>query len=273
MKRVGDVDVFHVIFTRFNVKSGGKERQLREQREWLKGRYELFDRYCFPAVKGQSDTNFQWLVFFDVNTPDEYKKRNEEYKLTFPNFNPVYVSEWNSDVIRTAIFALTPEGTEWLISTRLDNDDGIHEDFIRELKACEFEEAAYFNYPNGLTFSNGKGYKHFDDSNAFLSYIESITDVEGVWKYPHPEVIKRFPVTQLKLDNAWLQVIHGGNVSNKVRGDLADFKIWRSAYPFMSTDDVAKLNPVIRFIDSTVLSNFRNGRDYLIRAVKGLISR
>ncbi|MAE91105.1 MAG: hypothetical protein CMI67_16225 [Pelagibaca sp.] len=273
MKHVGDIDVFHIIFTRFNVKSGGKERQLREQREWLKGRYELFDRYCFPAVKGQSDSNFQWLVFFDIDTPDEYKELNDSYKEEFPNFNPVYVSEWNSDVIKSAIFALVPENTEWLMSTRLDNDDGIHEHFVKGLKECEFEDSTYFNYPHGLTFSNGKGYKHYDDSNAFLSYIEPIADIDGVWKYPHPEVIKKFPIVQLDLKNAWLQVVHGGNVSNKVRGDLVDFEIWRSAYPFMNNDDITELNTVIRFVDVIVLSKIRSSRDYLIHALKRLISR
>lgn len=273
MKCVGDVDVFHIIFTRFNVKSGGKERQLREQREWLKGRYELFDRYCFPAVKGQSDSNFEWLVFFDIDTPDEYKKRNDDYKTEFPKFNPIYVSDWSSEVIISAILERAPQGIEWLVSTRLDNDDGIHEHFIQELKSREFKGSTYFNYRNGLTFSNGKGYKHVDDSNAFLSYIEPISGVEGVWKYPHPEVIKKFPVVQLDLANAWLQVVHGGNVSNKVRGELVDFNVWCSAYPYLNNDDVTELNPVARFLDGIILSKIRSGRDYLIRSLKGLISR
>ncbi|MAE90716.1 MAG: hypothetical protein CMI67_14185 [Pelagibaca sp.] len=273
MKKLSDSDVSHIIFTRFNVRSGGKERSIRDQSGWLKGRYELFDIYCFPSIVAQTDKNFKWLVFFDEETPEEYKKKNEAYQSILPQFTPVYVGEWTTETVNSAINAAISPGSHWLLTTRLDNDDGLNSEFVKTLKDANFTGATYFNFPDGLTFSDGDGYAHQDLSNAFLSYVEPVDNFEGVWKYPHPEVIKKFDVKQLALPYAWLQVIHGGNVSNKVRGKVERPESWQAAYSNLTRLTVNKLSIGRSLLDFVFHSNYRRLRDRSIWAIKLVLRR
>lgn len=265
--------VCHIIFTRFNVRSGGKEKSLRDREGWLKERYELFDIYCFPSIAAQSEKGFTWIVFFDDQTPENFIKLNEAYQKELPNFHPVYVSEWNTETVRGKLLEIIPKETEWLLTTRLDNDDGLHKDFVKTLLTAEFTDKTYFNFPDGLTYSEGNGYKHRDESNAFLSYVEPVADFEGVWKHAHPDVIKKFHVEQLALPYAWLQVIHGGNVSNKVRGTVEDPAKWSLYYdslPRLKLNDFGGLGQVA---DRWVFSPLRTFRDFLIHSLKKLAGR
>jgi hypothetical protein len=72
----------HVITTRFNVPTSvwtvtrGGAKPLSE--EWLKDRFEIFQKYCLPSFKNQSNKNFIWLVFFDANTPKKYMHEIEK---------------------------------------------------------------------------------------------------------------------------------------------------------------------------------------------------
>ena len=273
MKNLSDDDVFHVIFTRFNVRSGGKEKVLRDKADWLRSRYELFDRYCFPSIMTQSDTQFLWLVFFDDGTPEEYKEINRLYKERLPQFTPVYVGEWNTEAVVRIFNSFIPSDAEWLLTTRLDNDDGLNREFIKTLREASFSASTYFNFPDGLTFANGNGYVHRDESNAFLSYVEPVNNFQGVWKHPHPEVAKNFKVQQLSLPYAWLQVIHGGNVSNKVRGKVVPPELWVPGFSELTDLKVVSVGPVRRFVDRHILSNIRSMRDSGIKVVKKLIGR
>ena len=95
----------HYLLTRFNVIHKGLSQYAREQRgtvvqtaEWLKRRFELFDKYCFPSVKQQSTRNFKLLVFFNAETPENYLKKIEEYALQCPMFHPFFVKDETDEV-------------------------------------------------------------------------------------------------------------------------------------------------------------------------------
>ena len=47
-------DFVHVILTRFNLATPGRESALRNQPGWLAGRFELFERYCLPTLAAQT---------------------------------------------------------------------------------------------------------------------------------------------------------------------------------------------------------------------------
>ena len=65
----------HFILTRFNVlmktapaAAAGAPRKGLDP-EWLKRRFDLFERVCLPSVDRQTEGAFQWLVFLDWATP------------------------------------------------------------------------------------------------------------------------------------------------------------------------------------------------------------
>ena len=87
----------HFITTTFNVPAENwnktRDGKTALSEEWFLDRIELFDKYCLPSFKNQSEKNFEWLVFFDKKTPDFYKQRIKEIENEFTIFKPFFVSD------------------------------------------------------------------------------------------------------------------------------------------------------------------------------------
>lgn len=265
--------VLHVFLTRFNVVTGGREQRLRQRDGWLAGRFELFDQFCFPSMRAQTRQDFVWLVFFDHETPDEFKQRIAEC-AAWSNFQPVWVDQWNHSVVEHAINARIRPHHEWLLTSRLDNDDGIHTRFVETLR----ENAApgrigFYNFSNGLIYRNGCIYEHVDLSNAFASFLEPVKDYRTAWQIQHHELHKAGQVYQLPLPHAWFQVVHGGNVSNRVKGRRIPHAYWAAAYPQFAGLNRASESAAAFAFDRFVGRPYRVCRENLIRLVKPLIRR
>ena len=57
----------HYILTRFNLcgRNRDKSKQSTLTKEWLHHRIKLFETYCLPSIKQQTNQNFKWLILFD----------------------------------------------------------------------------------------------------------------------------------------------------------------------------------------------------------------
>jgi hypothetical protein len=42
---------------------------------WTKHRFEIFEKYCLPWINNQTNNNFKWLFYFDINTKTPFKKK------------------------------------------------------------------------------------------------------------------------------------------------------------------------------------------------------
>lgn len=218
----------HYILTRFNLRATdwtvtkNKEKVLTE--EWLKERFDLFENFCFSSVKNQSNQNFKWLVFFDVNTPESYKIKVEEFRKSYENFYPFFIDgmpNFLPEIIKN-IKLLDTE--KYIITSRLDNDDSIHEDYVEAIQS-------YFDKQNHLAIDLIDGYtlqigekirlgfqKHL--YNPFISLIEKKEDDfktvwfrsrHGSWKYEKN-------IIRVKDKRLWLGIIHSKNKVNKFEG-------------------------------------------------------
>lgn len=125
----------HYILTRFNLRADdwtvtkNNEKVLTE--EWLEERFDLFENYCFTSVKNQTNQNFKWLVFFDINTPEVYKQKVENYRKTYQNFLPFFINGMNDFLPEIVKNINKLDSKEYIITSRLDNDDCIHENYTR----------------------------------------------------------------------------------------------------------------------------------------------
>ena len=83
----------HYILTRFNLRLWTKDKNRNNTRteEWLKNRFELFERFCLPSIMNQTSQSFKWIVLFDINTPEKYKERIKSYEKACQHFFPCYV--------------------------------------------------------------------------------------------------------------------------------------------------------------------------------------
>jgi hypothetical protein len=213
----------HVIITRFNVLF----RELAHKRvegkgldaSWLAERFDLFERYCLPSVLAQTSQDFIWLIYFNAATPPEFVERARRACAGRDNIRLMFCDVYDHALLERDLRAeLTPE-PEWLLTTRLDNDDGLRCDFIKRVhENLRFSGAEALNFTNGIIYAAGKTYLHRDESNAFLSLLEPFEGFKTVLFVRHPDMARLAPVRQIAGEPAWLQVIHDSNIRNRVRG-------------------------------------------------------
>ena len=211
MKRIFE----HVLLTRFNVR--WESRPLPDD-EWLAHRFNLFNRFCYPSVRAQSNQNFRWLVLFDINTAAEFRKKVQDYSA-WSNFVPMYLEEFDLERVREKILELS-DGADYLITTRLDNDDALSRDYV-EIVQDNFtgQTFEFLNLRHGFVWHQNSIYSLQLRSNPFISLVEKIQGpITTVWCGRHPELSRFGPIRQIESPPAWLQVIHERNLSNDVKG-------------------------------------------------------
>jgi len=210
----------HFITTPFCVRrpfKGQVKPQLPSQ-EWLDHRLKLFENFCLPSVVAQSDQNFEWLIYFDEQISVEYLDRVRSLIAEYKNFSVKLCAIWDSEVIAKDIVESLSNDTRWVITSRLDNDDGLHKDFVANLHDSVEEREEFLNFPFGIILYSDKCYLYRHLSNAFLSFVAPVEKLRTVWCTAHEQASSISPVRQLTDVPAFLQVVHGKNVSNKPRG-------------------------------------------------------
>lgn len=231
----------HYLLTRFNVVHNGLSQYAREQRgtivqtdEWLKRRFELFDMYCFPSVNQQSVRNFKWLVFFNEETPLNYKKRIDDYANRCPMFHPIYVAPESDETQYAKQFILRDSSNDYIVTTRIDNDDMIHRDYIKFIQNSI--PSLQKNCPGGIFLCYRWGYqyntrrkvllKFADNYNHFESRIERPDALQTIWvkddrhdlisQYGNIKIISPDDVDNNSYPGMWIEVVHECNVVNNI---------------------------------------------------------
>ena len=166
---------WHVILTRFNVRwdEALDGPSIGTDPAWLENRFKLFERYCLPSVLGQSRSDFSWLLFFDHQTPEPYAQRARALADLHPNIHPIFCRSLPNDFVSESIVKTIPTEPEWLLTTRLDNDDGLHEDFVARVQDAQtLERSEVLNCPVGIILHGDRAYRLRHTSNAFISLSE-----------------------------------------------------------------------------------------------------
>jgi hypothetical protein len=213
----------HVMITRFNVlyrdlahtPAAGKGLDA----SWLAERFDLFERYCLPSVLAQTSQDFIWLIYFNEATAPAFVERARRACAGRDNIRLMFCDAYDHALVERDLRAELIPKPEWLLTTRLDNDDGLRRDFMKRVHDnLRFSHREALNFPNGIIYAGGKTYLHRDESNAFLSLIEPFEDFKTVLFVMHPDMVQLAPVRQIEGDPAWLQVVHDNNIRNRVRG-------------------------------------------------------
>jgi len=107
---------------------------------WMENRFELFERFCVPSVRNQSVKDFTWLVVFDAKTPQRYLDRADRIGRDCHLVSLRAERGHRRTLRRYAAQTLKPD-TEYLITSRIDNDDAVHGDFMKTVQDYLREEA------------------------------------------------------------------------------------------------------------------------------------
>jgi hypothetical protein len=214
----------HFLLTRFNVRVNYDLAKTGVNPVWLSHRFKLFEQFCYPSVRAQTNLDFQWLVYFDSETPSAFKERIAQY-AEWKNFLPIYIDTAFTDQInREKVSSLIHEKTEYLITTRMDNDDAVCESFIQEIQdGFEEKEFEFISFVNGFILNAGKLYSFKYVNNPFTSLVERIRststgEIKTILCGEHSQLSALGNIKQIETDSTWLQVVHGKNVSNRIRG-------------------------------------------------------
>lgn len=252
--------VDHVIVTRFNLPSEGSERLIRAQEGWLRDRVALFERYTVPSVRAQTVTDFRWIVYLDPESPPWLLHRLQpllDEGLFTPLFREAVTWQDLADDARN----VTGAHRAILITTNLDNDDALATDFVERLQDAARpgrREALFLIH--GVIRSEDRAYIRRDRMNAFCSVAEPWKGALTAWRDWHILVDKHMEVRNLGGPPGWLQVIHGRNVSNRVRGRLVSPDRYASQFAGL-LDDLPSLHGGEILADRLLFNPYRETRE------------
>ena len=248
--------VQHFVLTRFNVASERHARVTDKQNrpvltdEWMAKRFDLFEKYCLPSMMGQTSQEFIWLVYFDAATDAKYKQRINELFAGRANFLVRYRAKdahtSSLEQVQGDIRALLPEDAEWLLTTRLDNDDALHRTALARLQ----QEVVQRNARDSATFARlgrdidgiALNMRHGcclqvepfyalthrrHGANPFISMLENVNQgkLKSVWAMQHGafEGAARYPVWQINDRRYWVQIVHNTNLLNDMVSRPSNF--------------------------------------------------
>ena len=215
----------HFLITRFNLRNprwtSSRSQHPALSEAWLRDRFNLFEQYCLPSVAAQTEPGFTWLVYFDTQTPEQWRPRIEAYRGDCPQFQAVFVdgmAAFLADVQARIGAAASP----YLISSRLDNDDCISNDFIASVQA-QFVATDFL----ALDFIDGymleiapvrRLGRTVNAYNPFVSLIERNHEPLGIWHKDHAQWKREPRLRRIRDQRIWLTIIHRENKTNEFRG-------------------------------------------------------
>lgn len=220
----------HVLLTRFNLPSPGAESLIRAKDGWLRGRLQLFESYCLPSVRRQTNQNFHWIIYFDPESPSWLRDR-----INVLNRDAVFTAIYRAEVSNAELLhdleAVCGARSNELITTNLDNDDGLAADFVARVQDAGSNDGRTAIYlVSGLIRCGARLYLRTDRTNAFCSVREKWDAARTCWTDWHNLLGRSMNVMEVNGGPAWLQLVHDSNVSNRVRGRRVSAAPYRDAF-------------------------------------------
>lgn len=221
----------HILITRFNLPNKGwqqdKNNKPVQNQDWLEYRIQLFETYCLPSIIHQTCKDFVWHVYFDTNSPKLLLEKISHWQSICENFVPLYSEDYDACLgyeMSEHIMTKLPEECNFIITTRIDNDDAFHKDAIQSIQErfipqdntiIDIEQGYCYNAENGAIT------KHRFISNQFISYIEQRKKIFGtVYREGHPAWKEKAQFVSIKNKRLWLQVVHEKNIVNAMKGKI-----------------------------------------------------
>lgn len=233
MKKAPLSGELYVIITRFNINikyAAATTKLLSEinpavDEDYLRHRFDLFERYTVPSIKAQAMQDFIWVVLFHQDTPQKYKDKIAALQQSYPTFHPLYIAH-TENYIETTNQYLLSFGAARYIMARIDNDDAFHCSFMQEVQALAHADASpeyLILFVNGLQYYQKRGFatKYHFPMNHFSALVTS-NDGDGTLKnllfYNHTVVDQLFLTKKIQNKQPlWLEVVHESNVSNRMQ--------------------------------------------------------
>ena len=241
------MDFNHFLITRFNLRlprnMNLKDRSGNDVRgkEWLDHRTNLFIKYCLPSVLNQTNKKFSWLIYFDSATSNEVLSVFRDIETQYKNLIRIILADDYDSFLKSYcndVLDMSDRDCKYIITTRLDNDDIIHKDFVSAIQN-KFRKQNFIavNFLKILMLNPEKTNKlHIDYifSNHFISVIEArrSSGIAGCYSRGDRYWNIRNEIIQITDRPYCIEIISGRNLLNRFRGfpvfkktDLSGFSL------------------------------------------------
>jgi len=211
----------HYILTRFNTGLYGPNPWTRtDPRVWMDHRMRLFTTITLPSMTRQSCQDFTWLILMDRQTPEVYIRELE--RVACPTMKLIFREpdqpRWQQG------FA---PGRYELITTRIDNDDALYRDAVKDIQdAWRARNAGQAKpwlivFPFGmiLDLANRRMWVMEYWFNNCPTMVEDSENSHTVYRWQHSEIPPEVPRIFVKDKPYWLQVVHSQNVLNAIESN------------------------------------------------------
>lgn len=197
----------HFVFTNFGI---GIKDEL-----WLSYRLEIFANTVLPSLANQSNQGFEWIIFIDEALPVLHRTRLEQLlRDTDLNARTLQVSDY-SMVSREVMLLLKGVNAATLVTSRIDDDDCIHEsviDLIQSEATSEhnISEVLLISLKNGLEFlPSDQCYRPVDyDTLALaLTMVDKTSGpkTHAITQYAHHLVVTTLEQQQIPAEHIHLK--------------------------------------------------------------------
>lgn len=161
----------HVVITRFSVRFNmdTEKRGVLFSEQRLDMRMKVFKTICLPSILNQTWKRFYWVILVDYMLPSKYRQELDKLALkhTF-----IRILQWKPEQYKLAYIDWLKDANidikcNHIITTRLDDDDALHQEFtnlVQKFYKCGGYKVKYIQFltfPNGLIWMNNKGMNPF----------------------------------------------------------------------------------------------------------------
>lgn len=223
----------HFVFMNFNANLYSrtdlrKRTGFAKPEEWLGHRIPLTRKFTVASLAAQTFRDFVLVVNIDAMTPlpDEELILDTLRPLRFKrNYVP---GDMDLRTVPTKLLDIFYPGYEGpVISTRMDNDDAVHPQFLESIQRAskDLAQTTVVDYSTGSFYdpeARQSYVQRWGGASPFLS-VFALPGSDGkyasCWAAQHGTMGKTFPYLALTSPEAmWLQVCHRRNLINRIHG-------------------------------------------------------
>lgn len=202
----------HVVIVRFNL---GLYDSHPDPHGWMAHRMELFERYHLPSIDAQSWSNFSCYYLIDNATPF---RAYDKIKRGIGSSDETHHSMERA--LERAQLSANCLGYDWLVTTRLDNDDAIEPRFIERVQDHLAPRRMLIDTA-GVQLDARTGVRWEAPAKVpspFLTVVEPVEDFKGCYQDQHARMGRHFEHRVFIDELLYTQVLHDHNKANKPSG-------------------------------------------------------
>lgn len=258
----------HFLLTRFNLHLESFDKQYTDSwpgvdENYLDNRFALFQRFCLPSVTAQK-SEFIWLIFFSIQTPAKYREIIAGWKTSFNFIRPIYIDDTSPlkdegrPMYLQGVKEFIDEDAEYVITSRIDNDDAMGYDALKNCKEATQKEllrgknsAFFISAVNGYAYNEDYNLlqRYYYKTNHFPSLVCEKDKIDTIFSYSHVEIYsKGKSVVEIDAPCQWLEVVHSCNLDNSTGLDRPFIPLdkgWMKKNFNVAVEDAIQAEPII----------------------------